>query len=112
MYAGADATFVQAAIAAGAKGIVIQALGWGNVNMALYEAVKAAIGRGVVVVISTRVQNGRVLPVYGFVGGGKSLKEAGAVFADNLSPQKARILLMLALQSTSSPAEIQKAFDR
>jgi L-asparaginase len=50
--------------------------------------------------------------VYGVPGGGKTLKDAGAVFADNLSPQKARILLMLALQNTSNPAEIQALFDR
>jgi L-asparaginase len=76
-----------------------------------------------VVAISTRVPNGRVLPVYGMKGGGKTLKDAGAVFADNLSPQKSRILvkvqalraesrLMLALQTTSSAAEIQEIFDR
>jgi L-asparaginase len=112
MYAGADGTLLRAAEAAGAKGIVIQALGWGNVNIPMYEAVQGAIDRGIVVVISTRVPNGRVLPVYGMVGGGKTLKEAGAVFADNLSPQKARILLMLALQSTLSPAEVQQLFDR
>jgi L-asparaginase len=53
-----------------------------------------------------------VLPVYGFKGGGKTLKEAGAIFADDLSPQKARLVLMLALQTTSKPAEIQKLFDR
>jgi L-asparaginase len=112
IYAGVDGTQVRAAAAAGAKGIVIQALGLGNVNMPVYEAMKEAIKRGIVVVISTRVPNGRVLPVYGTVGGGQTLKEAGAVFADNLSPQKARILLMLALQSTSSTAEIQQLFDR
>lgn len=112
MYAGADGTLIRAAVAAGCKGIVIQALGWGNVNIPFYEAIKDAIDKGVVVVISTRVQNGRVLPVYGFQGGGKTLKEAGAVFADNLSPQKARILLMLALQNSSKPSEIQKFFDR
>ena len=112
MYAGADGTLLRAAVAAGAKGIVIQALGLGNVNIALYEAVKEAIDRGIVVAISTRVPNGRVLPVYGSVGGGQTLKEAGAIFADNLSPQKARILLMLALQSTSNAAEIQSLFDR
>jgi L-asparaginase len=112
MYAGADGKLVHAAVAAGAKGVVIQALGLGGVNVPLYEAVKEAIDRGVVVVVSTRVPNGRVLPVYGSVGGGKSLKEAGAVFADNLSPQKARILLMLALQSTSNAAEVQVLFDR
>jgi L-asparaginase len=112
MYAGADGALLRSAVAAGAKGIVVQALGWGNVNVPLYEAIKEAIERGVVVVISTRVPNGRVLPVYGFEGGGKTLKEAGAIFADNLPPQKARILLMLALQNTAKPAEIQQLFDR
>lgn len=112
IYAGADATLFRAAIAAGAKGVVIQAFGWGNINVPLYEAMKEAIAQGIVVVISTRVPNGRVLPIYGFKGGGKTLKEAGAVFADNLSPQKARILLMLALQRASRPEEIQAFFDR
>jgi L-asparaginase len=112
MYAGADGALLRAAAAAGAKGIVIEALGWGNINIPLYDAMKKAIDQGIVVVISTRVPNGRVLPVYGTKGGGKTLKEAGAVFADNLSPQKARILLMLALQRTSNAAEIQPLFDR
>lgn len=112
MYAGADGMLLQAAVAAGCKGIVIQALGWGNVNIPFYKAIREAIGKGIVIVISTRVPNGRVLPVYGTEGGGKTLKDAGAVFADNLSPQKARILLMLALQTTSNAATIQQLFDR
>jgi L-asparaginase len=112
LYAGADAALFCAAIAAGAKGVVLQAFGWGNINVPLYEAMQEAIAKGIVVVISTRVPNGRVLPIYGFKGGGKTLKEAGAVFADNLSPQKARILLMLALQTTSNAGEIQQLFDR
>ena len=48
-----------------------------------------AIGKGIPVVISTRVPTGRVLPVFGFKGGGKTLKDAGAIFADDLSAQKA-----------------------
>jgi L-asparaginase len=112
MYGGADGRLLRAAAQAGAKGIVIQALGWGNVNVPMYEAVDEAIRNGIPVVISTRVPNGRVMPVYGFKGGGKTLKEAGAIFADNLSHQKARILLMLALQTTSEAEEIQKLFDR
>jgi len=112
MYGGADGGMIRAALAGGAKGIVVQALGWGNVNVPMYEAVQEAIGKGVPVVISTRVPTGRVLPVYGFKGGGKTLKEAGAIFADDLSPQKARLLLMLALQTTSKASEIQKLFDR
>lgn len=112
MYGGADGTLVRAAVAAGAKGIVIQALGWGNVNIPMYEAINEAIKKGVTVVISTRVPNGRVLPVYGFKGGGKTLKDAGAVFADNLPPHKARILLMLALQTSSDAAQLQKLFNK
>src|SRR5712692_1986635 len=112
MYGGADGALVRAAVAAGAKGLVIQALGWGNMNVPMFEAVKEQIAKGVPVVISTRVWNGRVLPNYGFEGGGKTLQQAGAIFADNLSPQKARILLMLALQTTSKAAELQKLFDR
>ena len=112
MYGGADGALVRAAVAAGAKGLVIQALGWGNMNVPMFEAVKEQIGKGIPVVISTRVWNGRVLPNYGFEGGGKTLQQAGAVFADNLSPQKARILLMLALQTTSKAPDLQKLFDR
>ncbi|HEU4383194.1 MAG TPA: asparaginase [Anaeromyxobacteraceae bacterium] len=112
MYGGADGAMIRAALAAGAKGIVVQALGWGNMNVPMYEAVQEAIGKGVPVVIATRVPTGRVLPVYGFKGGGKTLQEAGAVFADDLSPHKARLLLMLALQTTSKAPEIQKLFDR
>ena len=112
MYGGADGTFVRAAVAAGAKGLVIQALGWGNMNVPMFQAVKEAIAKSIPVVISTRVWTGRVLPNYGFEGGGKTLQQAGAVFGDNLSPQKARILLMLALQTTADPKQIQNMFDR
>lgn len=112
MYGGADGAMINAAVSAGAKGIVVQALGWGNVNKPMYAAIKEAISKGITVVISTRVPNGRVLPVYGFEGGGKTLQNAGAIFADNLSPQKARILLMLAMQTTSKGEDIQKLFDK
>lgn len=63
-------------------------------------------------VIGTRVLSGRVFSL----GEGKSsaigLKRMGCVLADNLNPQKARVLLMLALTQTREPAEIQKVFDR
>ncbi|QQG65963.1 asparaginase [Desulfobulbus oligotrophicus] len=112
MYGGADGRLIRAAVDGGAKGIVIEALGWGNVNIPMYEAIKEAIAKDVVVVISTRVPNGRVLPVYGFQGGGSTLKEVGAVFADNLSPQKARILLLLALQEPLKVEQLQAYYDR
>ena len=99
MYGGADGRLVKAAVDQGVKGIVVQALGWCNMNQPMFAAVKDAIANGVPVVIASRVPTGRVLPNYGFEGGGKTLADAGAVMADDLSPQKARILLMLLLQS-------------
>lgn len=113
MYGGADGRLLRAAVDNGVKGVVVQALGWGNMNIAMFSAVKYALSKNVPVVISTRVPNGRVLPNYGFEGGGKTLVDAGAVMADDLSPAKARILLMLLLQSgVAKQAELQAAFSR
>jgi L-asparaginase len=112
-YGGADGAQLRYAVDRGAKGVVVQALGMGNVNPPMFDAVKYALSNNVPVVISTRVQNGRVLPNYGFEGGGKTLADAGAVLADDLRPHKARILLMLALQSgVSGQKALQAVFDR
>ena len=112
MYGGADGQLVRAAVDHGAKGIVIQGLGWGNVNLPMFAAIKEEIAKGVPVVIASRVPNGRVLPNYGWEGGGKTLVDAGAVMGNDLSPQKARILLMLLLQNaTKGQKELQAAFN-
>lgn len=112
MYAGADGGYVRHAVDTGAEGIVIEAFGWGNVNEPMYEAIKYALDEGVPVVVSTRVHDGRTQPVYGFTGGGATLKEIGAVFSDDLSAGKARILLMLALPQTKDREELQAYFDQ
>ena len=113
MYGGADGYLIKAALDHGAKGLVVEGLGWGNVNKPMYAAIKDAIAKGVPVVITSRVPNGRVLPNYGWEGGGKTLVDAGAVMGDDLSPQKARILLMLLLQDgVMGQKDLQAAFDR
>jgi L-asparaginase len=113
MYGGADGYLLKAALDHGAKGLVIEALGWGNVNKPLFAAIKDAIAKGVPVVITSRVPNGRVLPNYGWEGGGKTLVDAGAVLGDDLSSRKARILLMLLLQrGVTGQKNLQAAFDR
>jgi L-asparaginase len=112
-YGGTDGYLIKAAVEHGAKGIVVQALGWGNVNPATSAAIKETLGRGIPVVITSRVPNGRVLPNYGYEGGGKVLADAGAVMGDDLSPQKARILLMLLLQNgVKGQNDLQAAFSR
>ena len=112
-YGGVDGSQLRYAVDKGSKGVVVQGLGMGNVNVPMFEAIKYALSKNVLVVVSTRVHNGRVLPNYGFAGGGKTLADAGAVLSDDLRPHKARILLMLAMQNgTSGQKELQALFDR
>jgi L-asparaginase len=113
MYGGADGYLIRSALDHGAQGLVIESLGWGNVNKPMFTAIKDAIGNKVPVVITSRVPNGRVLPNYPWEGGGRTLVDAGAVMGDDLSPQKARILLMLLLQNgVSGQKDLQASFDR
>jgi len=102
-YGGADGTVVDALVAAGARGIVSAGLAPGIPAPLERIALERARGAGVIVVQSSRAGSGRVaLRRY--------LDEAGMVAADNLNPQKARILLMLALTRTSDIAEIRRMF--
>jgi L-asparaginase len=96
-YAGDKGNLIRHAADAGVEGMVIEGLGAGNVSVPVFEAIKYALSKGIPVVISTRVKNGGVYPLYGDRGGGKTLEDAGAVLAGDLDGPKARILLMLAL---------------
>jgi L-asparaginase len=102
-YAGADGTAVRAFTAAGAKGIVAAGFAPGFVTPGDSAALAEARKAGVIVMQSTRAGSGRVFPT-------TKLGEAGFIPADNLTPQKARILLALALTKTSDPEEIKRIF--
>lgn len=100
-YAGADGAAVNAFVAAGARGLVVNGFAYrGKPHRNQLPALEQAVERGVAVVLTSRGGNGRV-PVEsgdGFVRG------------DNLSATKARILLMLALTSTTDTAALQRIF--
>jgi L-asparaginase len=103
-YAGDDGDLAKAAVAAGAKGLVIAGTGAGHTQNAR-KALKALFDEtGVVVVRSARTGSGRVIR-------DDNWQEPGFVAADNLSPQKARILLQLGLTMTAKPDDIQRMFD-
>jgi L-asparaginase len=102
-YAGADAALVEAAVAAGAKGVVSAGFAPGSPSPAQQDALVAAAKTGIVVVQCTRAASGRVAPR-------RRLTETGIVAGEDFSPQKARILLMLMLTKTSDIAAIQTAF--
>ena len=107
LYAYADmaADLIDASVANGAKGIVIAGVGNGNMNKSSLEGAARAAKKGVVVVRSSRVATGSV---------GRNVEvnddEMNFVASDELNPQKARILLMLALLKPRTNADIQKLF--
>jgi L-asparaginase len=103
-YAGADGAAIQAFVGAGARGIVSASLPPGITTPAETDALQEARRCGVLVVLSSRAGSGRVLPR-------TTLRELGFVVADNLNPQKARVLAMLALTRTDDVAEVQRMFD-
>ncbi len=112
-YAGSDGRLIRGLLKEGqVDGLVIDASGAGNIAAPLFEAVREAREAGIAVVITSRTQSGRVLPLYAGGGGGTTLHEIGCVFADNLSAQKARVLLIAALTRTRDPEGLRGFFGR
>src|ERR1700757_4517327 len=107
LFACADMSsdLIDAAVANGAKGIVIAGVGNGNMNKGSLEAAARTAKKGVVVVRSTRVATGTV---------GRNVEvnddDMNLIASDELNPQKSRILLMLALLKPRSNADIQNLF--
>jgi len=103
-YAGADGAAVEAFVAAGARGLISAGLAPGIPPPIQRKALEAAAASGLVIVQGSRAGSGRV-------SRRTYLRQSGFVAADNLNPQKARILLSLALTKTSDPELIQHYFD-
>ena len=95
-HAGADGRLLDASRAT-ARGVVVAALGRGNVPPAMFDGVVRWREAGKPVVISSRAHQGRVGPTYGYPGAGRRLQEIGAILAGGRRPHQARIDLMLAL---------------
>lgn len=102
-YHGSDGALVGACLTAGARGIVVAGAGAGALG-GMRDELVAAIQSGVAVVRSSRVGSGRVAVEDNYTF-------PGSIAADDLNPQKARVLLMLALTRTQDPAEIQRIFN-
>jgi L-asparaginase len=101
-----DGALIDAAVAAGAKGLVIAGVGNGNMTEAAVKALAAQAKKGIVCVRSTRVTTGRV---------GRNVEldddKLGFVASLGLNPQKSRVLLRLALLQKRDLKDIQRIFD-
>ena len=103
-YAGADGALIEAAVARGARGIVVAGNAPGRATAGQRDALIEASQRGVLVVLSSRAGSGRTIPRI------CDTETGGIIAADNLNPQKARVLAMLALTVTEEGAEIGRMF--
>ncbi|MFZ2905603.1 MAG: type II asparaginase [Cyclobacteriaceae bacterium] len=105
MYADAPADQIDFLISKKVDGIVIAGVGNGNFNKAYMDAVKRAVAAGIIVCRASRTPSGRVV-LHDEIND----EELGTIVSDDLTPQKARVLLMLALTRTKDKKQLQEIF--
>ncbi|MFJ7973934.1 asparaginase [Psychrobacillus sp. NPDC096389] len=110
VYAGMEPDLLEAAIQLGYEGIVLEGLGQGNVPPSLVPTIEDILKKDVPIVLVSRCFNGIAQDVYGYAGGGKSLKEQGVMFAYGLNGQKARLALLISLHNTDPKNAMNSIF--
>lgn len=93
------------------EGIVVEAMGVGNVPPPFYHQILRALEWQIPIVLTSRCPIGRVEHLYAYEGAGKQLYEAGVIFADYLTGQKARMKLLAALGAGYSVEQVRTAFE-
>jgi L-asparaginase len=108
--AGSDGRLLRCALQEGARGLVVEGLGCGNVPVTAIAEVERAAAAGIPVVITTRCHRGGIADTYGYAGAARRLREAGAILGGALPSHKARIKLMVLLGAGAGMDRIRAAF--
>ena len=111
VYAGMDQKFFRFSADSGIDGLVVEAMGVGNVPPEAFEGIKYVINKNIPVVLVSRCPSGETEDIYSYAGAGKWLKEAGVIFTDFLNGQKARIKLIICLGLTKDSDKLHQYFD-
>ncbi len=110
-YAGMDEKFFKLSADSGVEGIVVEAMGVGNVPPAAFNGIEYAVKKDIPVVLVSRCPAGETLDIYGYPGAGKWLKQIGVIFSDYLNGQKARIKLIICLGVTKDRKKLRAYFE-
>ena len=111
VYAGMNEKFFKHSADSGADGLVIEALGVGNIPPAAFKGVEYVIKKNIPVVLVSRCPAGETDYIYSYPGAGRHLHNLGVIFTDYLNGQKARIKLMLTLSKTTDKKILKKIFE-
>ena len=108
VYTGMPSNILRTMIQDDTEAFVIEAFGRGNLPPILVQEISEIVGKGVPVVITSRCLFGRTAPVYGYPGGGADLERVGAWFSADLSTEKVRLFLSIALGQGMDKKELRK----
>jgi L-asparaginase len=111
MATGSDDALLRASLSRGARGLVIEGTGAGNVPPLAVPAIRDALKAGLPVIITSRCGAGSVAPLYGYEGGGAHLRKLGCILGGSLVGHKARILLSVALGAGISDLALRGLFE-
>jgi L-asparaginase len=106
--AGMGTHHLETSIDNNVKAIVLEAFGRGNVPRTIIPSIKRAIDRNILVIVTSRTYTGRVLPEYGYEGGGKSLKKLGVILGNDLKGTKMRLLVMVLFGYLEDPEKVKE----
>jgi L-asparaginase len=107
-YAGMDSTTFEVLSHMNIDGLVVEALGSGNLPPYTLEGLQKVIDKDIPIVVVSRCFNGVAEPVYAYEGGGVNLEKMGLIFANGINSQKARLKLLIALNAGMSGIEIDE----